>query len=273
MTQLGRWLEPLVGSYFATGAAVGGLATVTARLAKVKAPVTLGPALAVAAAVSTPVLALAASVAVGLGCLRARQRRLLAPAVAAVTAWGLRLEGLAILPLAVAAATAVVRDARPSVDRLTWARAVVVAAAIYATVPDTEHALALLGFTVAVAVLVALDDHGHALSPGYAFLAGCVVALGGSPRPSALVGGSASLALLALVASPGPAGFAVLCGCALVTSRVAGLAATSAGALRIAVPALLAAWGCDRWLSRRGRRRRLPPGASPAPDQPVRTPR
>ena len=109
---------------------------------------------------------------------------------------------------AVAAALAAF-DRRWRRPRLAPALLAVTAAGIWATVPDTEAALVLLGATVAMTLLgwpSPLAGRAAGPPPGYG-VAGSVavaavlvwaVATGGTPRPGSVVGSLACLGLLAV---------------------------------------------------------------------------
>jgi hypothetical protein len=105
------------------------------------------------------------------------------------------------------------------------ALSVVAAGALYACVPDTERALALLGaMTVAAAAAIvgrwSWDATATTLSVG----AVVVVITDGEPRTSAVVGGVAIAVIheLAQWARPAKAGVAAACMAMAVCSRVAG---------------------------------------------------
>lgn len=123
---------------------------------------------------------------------------------------------------------------------------VVSAAGAYATTPETEHVVVLLGAALPVAVLawwrppLTLGRVGSLLVVA---LMAWVVAVDGAARPGAVVGGLACLGLLVILpalpaaprAAPWPPGLvAVLhAGLVVVCSRVAGLRTSAADALAI----------------------------------------
>jgi hypothetical protein len=73
---------------------------------------------------------------------------------------------------------------------------------IWVTVPETEHARVLLGVSVPLAIATMRPIHARLSTTGAFALAGMVVwvvAIGGDARPGSIVGGWASLGLLAIL--------------------------------------------------------------------------
>jgi len=134
---------------------------------------------------------------------------------------------------------------------------------IYACVPDTEHAKALLGALLAAA-LVAVDRRLPA-TLGVGALTGLVVwtvAFDGHGRPGSVVGGLACLGVIVLLPlagwgwrGRGPAGVAIGVQVVVVAyeSRVAGFEQTAAMAGLLALPVLVLAWGVLAFVVRQRR--------------------
>lgn len=141
---------------------------------------------------------------------------------------------------------------------------------VYVTVPETNAALALVGVSVPLAfagwprVHARLGDAGVLAAVG---LLGWVAATGGTPRPSAVIGGLACLGVLvvepasrALLGARGagrvPAKWAVAAlhvVAVLLVARVAGLRSSAAAALIVASAVLVAASVVMAWLIRAAR--------------------
>jgi hypothetical protein len=144
---------------------------------------------------------------------------------------------------------------------------VIAAGGVYLTVPDTEHARALVGALAPMAFLgwpLALARVG---STGTTAIAGLIVwtaAVDGTGRPGAIVGGAACLGLLLAEPAarvlqrraapiPPPVAITAQIVVVLLASRVAGLR-QSAGEAAVVVAALLVAAAAVLTLSRPARR-------------------
>jgi hypothetical protein len=166
----------------------------------------------------------------------------------------------------VAAVTVV--DFEEAQPRLVGICLFIAAAGVYATIPDTDYAIPLVG-AAAVSALFGLVPNASPAPAGSAAALGFLmwsVGFGGWTRPGAVVGGVACVGVLALgpllrvVRPHALAIVAVQLGLVVVTSRVAGLRESAAAAAAIAgaafVVTVLALVVAGRLVPARDQRRR-----------------
>jgi hypothetical protein len=248
---------------------------------------TVGALIGVAAVFRVPVELVAGVAVLGVaGLVAARSSRVVGVAVA--------VPGAALVALAVgetspaspdwvrivagsaAGVTALLsRDFDETSPRLTGVCLAVAAVGVYATVPDTEAARALVG-AAGVSALLGLASDLRPSPVGSSAVAGVIawnVGVGGWPRPGAVVGGVACVGVLALgpllrwVRTPPASIVAVHVVLVAIVARVAGLRERAVAAAVIAALAYLGATlvllGTGQPRSR-PRRRHAPPRRSPA---------
>ncbi len=158
----------------------------------------------------------------------------------------------------VALSVSALMDADRRVGGLGAVLLVLTVAGVLATVPGTEQALVLSGATLPLLLLPGAGDGRHPLGTvGVATIGGLLIwaiAMGGYPRPTAIVGGLGSLGLFILIPVSGTrpgrrwglAEAVLHAGLVVVSARVAGLRESMLPAILISVAAYVVAFAALR---------------------------
>jgi hypothetical protein len=181
---------------------IGGLAVAAAGLWTISGVRSLPPGVAVAVAgVGVVGLVPVARRSVAIGAVLAAPFAMYLAVEASETTW---IRGAVVVGASLGAAVVAATDGRQHWSDLTPALYALSVAGVFAAVPDTEEAAALLGVAVAIAVLgwpSGIASLGRVGAGSATALLVWVVAVGGRGRPPSIVGGLACLGIL--VAVPG----------------------------------------------------------------------